>query len=431
MGNTNRMEVAKEGLKLFVNQMVNHQGKINFTLITFDYDPKNYGTFEVTQDNLQDILDMIDSIPKDNGGTAPEAGFAEAVKWFNEQESGLENQTYFITDGDPSLKNPKDWEHRDNIFSQLADQSKVFAVGLGEVHVDNVKRYDNTDEDGNKIENWSKDNVGSAQVLQDKEALISYLIGGTTNFKPADAGNDIVNGGNGNDILFGDAINTNHLQWDGRDVLKHPQYSGYSTLIDYLKATVTNGSEPTDQDVYDYLKENYMDFVKADANDPNVKGGNDIINGGAGDDIIIAGAGDDLVIASAGNDIISTGPGNDTVLYQLLSGLENDNTGGHGIDTWVDFALGNPELDDNADVLKFSEDFFDGLTLDDLISKDSETVGKFITVDYDEASQTATISVDRDGEGSGYTSETLLHLTNQDSRITLDDLLENNQVIIG
>ncbi|MGL4673606.1 MAG: type I secretion C-terminal target domain-containing protein, partial [Wohlfahrtiimonas sp.] len=146
-------------------------------------------------------------------------------------------------------------------------------------------------------------------------------------------------------------------------------------------------------------------------------------------DIIIAGAGNDLVIASQGNDIISTGPGNDTLLYKLLSGFENENTGGHGIDTWVDFALGNPATNDNADVLKFSEDFFTGLKMEDLIS--SETVGKFITVDYDAESQTATISVDRDGEGSGYTNETLLHLTNQDTAITLDDLLANNQIVIG
>ncbi|MGL4675396.1 MAG: VWA domain-containing protein, partial [Wohlfahrtiimonas sp.] len=238
MGDTNRMAVAKEGLKLFVSQMANHQGEINFTLITFDFDAKAYGTFKVTQDNLQEVWDKIDSIPKENKGTSPEAGFDLANTWFNQQTNNFENQTYFITDGDPSGKEQYHWDNRDAKFKPLAEQSKVFAVGLGEVHVDNVKRYDNTDEFGNKIENWSKDNTGSAQVLQDKEALISYLIGGSENFKPAEAGNDKVTGGNGHDILFGDAINTNHLQWDGRDSIKHPQYSGYSTLIDYLKATV-------------------------------------------------------------------------------------------------------------------------------------------------------------------------------------------------
>ncbi len=444
-----RMDVAREGLKLFVKEMVNHQGDINLTLITFENASKNLGTFVVNQNNLNDILKTIDGIQA-GGGTEPGVGFDEATKWFNKQTNGSENQTYFITDGDPNTVwanlNPRRgekyiseeeaarqnevlWKERDANFKPLADTSKVFGVGLGEVKLDNVQRYDNTDVDGNKINDWDSSKRGSSQVLHDKDTLVSYLIGGSENFKPAEAGNDKVTGGNGNDILFGDAINTNHLQWDGRDSVKHPQYSGYSTLIDYLKATVTGGAEPTEQQIYKYLQENYMDFVKADANDPNVKGGNDIIDGGAGNDIIIAGAGNDLVIASQGNDIISTGPGNDTLLYKLLSGLEAENTGGHGVDTWVDFALGNPATNDNADVLKFSEDFFVGLKMEDLIS--SETVGKFITVDYDEASQTATISVDRDGESSGYTAETLLHLTHQDKEITLDDLLANNQIVIG
>ena len=139
---------------------------------------------------------------------------------------------------------------------------------------------------------------------------------------------------------------------------------------------------------------------------------------------------DEFDIDSNDEEVTPIVASNDAVLYTLLSGLESD-VNDHSVETWDNFVMGNPDDNSDADSIKFSEDFFTGLTMEDLLSDGSSTVGKFITVDYDAESQTATISVDRDGEGSGYTNETLLHLTNQDSRITLDDLLENNQVVIG
>ena len=135
-------------------------------------------------------------------------------------------------------------------------------------------------------------------------------------------------------------------------------------------------------------------------------------------------------MSAANDELMTIDEGNDAVLYTLLSGLEVD-ANDHSVETWDNFAMGNTDDNNDVDSIKFSEDFFTGLTMENLLSDDSSTVGKFITVDYDEESQTATISVDRDGEGSGYTNETLLHLTNQDTAITLDDLLANHQIVIG
>ena len=138
------------------------------------------------------------------------------------------------------------------------------------------------------------------------------------------------------------------------------------------------------------------------------------------------------VMADLGDDIISTGMmGNDTVIYDLLSKFDGDGKGGHGIDTWSDFGRGNPANNSNADKIQFSTDFFEGLTLQDLTDKDTDVVSKFISVEYNAETDTATISVDRDGAGNKYNSENLLHLTNQDTAITLDELLANNQIVIG
>ncbi|XZV30821.1 hypothetical protein ACT40Q_13020 [Acinetobacter baumannii] len=117
-------------------------------------------------------------------------------------------------------------------------------------------------------------------------------------------------------------MNTDHLTWSGYDPLQYPKYSGYSKLIAYLKSEVTNGADPTQQDIYDYVKANYRDFIASDAADLATKGGNDTIHGGAGDDIIIAGAGNDSIYGGSGNDIISTGRGDDTIMYDLLSAAD-------------------------------------------------------------------------------------------------------------
>ena len=298
----------------------------------------------------------------------------------------------------------------------MAAKSKVFAVGVGlDVDLDWVERYDNTDANGNKINNWSPTNHGEAQKMGDADKLISYLISGSENFIPADVGNDTVKGGAGDDILFGDAMNTNWIT--GLDPLQYPKYSGYSKLTAHLKATVTGGAEPTQQQVYDYVKANYKQFIAADAADPATKGGDDTIYGGSGDDIIIAGAGNDTVYGGSGNDVISTGRGDDTIMFDVLNAA--DATGGNGKDTWVDYEAN--------DKIEFGTGFFDGLLSSDL--SNAGKVGAFISVANDGLGNTV-VKVDRDGAGGNHTMSDLLVLENK-TGVTLQDLLNNNQIIIG
>ena len=130
------------------------------------------------------------------------------------------------------------------------------------------------------------------------------------------------------------------------------------------------------------------------------------------------------VIAKAGNDTISTGDtGHDTVIYNVLDAA--DDKAGHGTDTWTDFGLGDPATNDNADTIKFSADFFGGLLTD----VSATNIGEFINVNT--TGTTTTISVDRDGAANGTNYQDLLVLTNQTTDVTLQDLLSNNQIIIG
>lgn len=141
------------------------------------------------------------------------------------------------------------------------------------------------------------------------------------------------------------------------------------------------------------------------------------------------------VVSTANDDLISTGTtGNDSLIYGLLKNADQSNgKAGHGTDTWVDFGVGKPATDSNADLIKFAKGFFEGLNNSDVTGKniDFDQVKKFITVEYNAETETATLSVDRDGDRGRYESEVLLHLTNQSTKLTLEDLLANQQIIIG
>uniref|UniRef100_UPI000ACECE2F GA-like domain-containing protein n=1 Tax=Acinetobacter towneri TaxID=202956 RepID=UPI000ACECE2F len=145
--------------------------------------------------------------------------------------------------------------------------------------------------------------------------------------------------------------------------------------------------------------------------------GNDTMNGGAGDDILDGGAGNDILNGGAGNDILTGGLGIDTLIYNVLTA--GDATAGNGKDTWTDF--------ETQDKIQFDQNFFTGLLASDL--SDTAKVEKFISVSND-ANGNAVLKIDRDGDSATYGKTDLLVLENQ-AGLTLQQLLDNNQIIIG
>jgi Ca2+-binding RTX toxin-like protein len=190
-------------------------------------------------------------------------------------------------------------------------------------------------------------------------------------------GNDYLVGGEGNDILHGDAGNDYLLGDSGDDTL--------------------NGN---------------------DGNDTLLGGaGNDTLNGGDGNDILNGGAGNDILNGGAGNDILTGGLGVDTLIYNVLTA--GDATAGNGKDNWTDF--------ETQDKIQFGAGFFTGLLASDL--SDTAKVEKFISVSND-ANGNAVLKIDRDGDFATYGKTDLLVLENQ-AGLTLQQLLDNNQIIIG
>ncbi|MGQ1317003.1 type I secretion C-terminal target domain-containing protein [Acinetobacter baumannii] len=136
-----------------------------------------------------------------------------------------------------------------------------------------------------------------------------------------------------------------------------------------------------------------------------------------------------LAVSTGANDTFTLGNGADTLIYNTLTAAGvNNPTGGNttsgGVDVWTDFHVGNTETDSQADKIDLSNLLIGSQT--------NLTIGQYVSVSYDAATQTATISVDRDGgllvEGT-YTETSLLQLTNLTGPVTLDDLINNGQII--
>ncbi|WP_146162825.1 Ig-like domain-containing protein, partial [Acinetobacter seifertii] len=139
--------------------------------------------------------------------------------------------------------------------------------------------------------------------------------------------------------------------------------------------------------------------------------------GNALDNLLTGNSGNNILNGREGNDTYMTNDGADTILFQLLN--SQDATGGNGHDTVLDFTLGDVRTDAQADKIDLSELLID-------YSKDVSTLAKFITVEQDAGN--TTISLDRDGEGTMFSSVSLITLNQVNT--TLDELLNNQQLFV-
>jgi len=157
--------------------------------------------------------------------------------------------------------------------------------------------------------------TGEGQVVLNPNDLKTALDSGAAASMPAPVGNDVVHGGDGDDILFGDAINTVNLPWGvAGNPAKPAGYTqiGLQALEDFLE--LRDGRVPTDDDLYDYIHANHETFNVAG----DTYGGNDELYGGAGNDVLYGQGGDDVLVGGQGNDTLYGGTGNDT--FRWLDG---------------------------------------------------------------------------------------------------------------
>jgi len=200
--------------------------------------------------------------------------------------------------------------------------------------------------------------TGQVDIVKQASDLTAALHGGSSSSELAPSGHDTINGGAGDDIIFGDTINTDNLPWgvNGNPAKPAdlPAGSGVSALSAFLE--LKNGHAATSEEMYSYIKANHALFnVEGDT-----RGGDDHLYGGDGNDILYGQGGNDFLFGESGNDILFGGTGND----QLTGGKGNDIlTGGAGADTFIwragdigndiitDFKAGEGDRIDISDLL--------------------------------------------------------------------------------
>ncbi|KAF1071337.1 MAG: Leukotoxin [Pseudomonas citronellolis] len=412
-----RLELAQQALLNLVNQIKGHDGSINVALVSFS-DGATLTTVQgLNSSNVGTLISAIQHLYAD-GGTNYEAALKSATSWFNTEVSGTSNAAhgytnlaFFLTDGNPTTYNGDfsnsgdSTEYRDvqNALTQGAsllngtgtlsgaNHVEVNAIGIGNgINSDILRFFDNTDVTGSAHVNLFDGQVtaatGQPQIITTASQLQAALDEGLTSSAPVAVGNDHLIGGAGNDILFGDVINTDSLSWAGHAAGSHDG-QGFQALVDYLTAS-NGGSAPTQSQLLGYLVDHAQDFNVAG----DTRGGNDTLEGGAGNDILFGQGGNDILIGGLGNDILIGGLGDD-ILY-----------GGTGADQFV-WHKG----DTGHDVVKdFSLAEGDSLNLADLLqgaSNTADSLSHYLT--FSVSAGTTSIAVNPTGAAGGATTQTI------------------------
>ncbi|QSB20841.1 retention module-containing protein [Pseudomonas sp. 15A4] len=194
------------------------------------------------------------------------------------------------------------------------------------------------------------DSDGHAQTNVDADDLAQAVLGSQ---KPTAPGSDTLNGGDGNDILFGDTIS-------------YGTKEGITALKAFAADTLHVDVSKIDGTTLHSFVTNHLGAVADLANTSNKSStlldGNDTLLGGNGNDILFGQGGNDVLVGGKGNDILFGGAGADTFTWKA----GDTNSGG-------------------VDVIKdFNKDAGDRIDLRDLLQgEDTDTLSKYLQVSND------------------------------------------------
>jgi len=384
-------------------QDINSSGAdaVRVHIVEFGTGANTVGTYDVTTTaGLNSAISAVNGLD-DSGYTNYEAGLVEANNWINSSGSSAPlsnadfNNVVFVSDGEPN----RALDNSGNIVNVNSSDAMEHVLGNHEAYswswsewdwvrdpqnddnnseVDDIELVDTT-EQAFTIEsigiNVSNTNLallsqvegsgGSATNVTTTEQLrsvIGELSGASTIHDKA--GNDHIEGGDGDDLIFGDVLNTDALaQAQG---LSTAEGSGWLVFEQLENDPSKNW---TREDTLNYIKDYQNNTVATESGRDD---GNDEINGGAGDDIIFAQEGDDEIDGGAGSDEIYGGSGDDTITYDsddsIIDGGAGDDTLVLDTNTGIDFsALDNPDIQNIENIDLSGDNSLTKLTLQDVI----------------------------------------------------------------
>ncbi|EPS3378334.1 VCBS domain-containing protein [Vibrio cholerae] len=219
-----------------------------------------------------------------------------------------------------------DFTEAKSAFEKLTNVT-VEAIGIGSnVATEYLKDFDTDGQIANQI---------------DISNLADTILGKIQTLVPTI---DRLNGGEGNDILFGDSI-----------VLSATAGQGYEALQNYVAVKLGKESV-SDFEVHKYISQHASEFdISTDIHKDDTliggagndilfgQGGNDSLDGGVGKDTLYGGSGNDILIGGLGNDILTGGSGDD--LFKWVVGDLDGST-----DRITDFHLSENDKIDLSDL---------------------------------------------------------------------------------
>ena len=358
-------------------------GQIAVHLVPFNTQTLSTATYTITNPgelaNLQAYLDGLST----DGYTNYEDPLQDAIDWLEGDGPYGGNAittTYFVSDGAPNRYvddggavvsgsaskvideiTGGDFTNEVALIQSLSDEVISVGINVGS----NVSRLDVIDSDGVTIE------------LDDPTDLTAALADTSPLDKLLAAGDDVIDGGDAADIIFGDVLFTDDLA--GFHGLSTEDGAGWEVFERLENGESTVDAGWTREDTIAYIRANAADLAEESVNSEGQgrDGGNDTIYGGAGDDTIFGQEGDDIIAGGLGNDTLYGGSGDDIFLFEAID---------EGIDAIKDFVFGEDLLDLSA--------IISGYDASDV----TQDITDFVIATEDLSGNT-TIAVDQSGNG--------------------------------
>ncbi|BEE21427.1 hypothetical protein VAWG007_15220 [Aeromonas enteropelogenes] len=354
-----RLEAMKQAVISAINGLYNSGASdIRIHIDAFATQVNSSGSFTLTTGGVDDNAQRLAAIAFVNAITVPsadatnyEAGLIAANNWIESVGPDAPiaaadvNKVIFVSDGEPNRAyHANGTTTVDSVSSAVAMQHVLGTYNpSGSSNDDNVSEVNRIENVGSSVgqtftiesvgiqiganaltllgqvegTGGSATNVNNANQLN---TVIGQLTGGGS--AAASVGNDHLQSGAGNDVIYGDSIYVNSADagW-AAFVAAHPGLTSNQLLTEL----VTNHAS--------YAQEGTV-------------GGDDILDGGAGNDILYGQGGNDTLIGGLGSDTLTGGTGNDT--FKWVSGDADGST-----DNITDFTLGATAS--GGDVLDLSD----------------------------------------------------------------------------
>ena len=382
-------------------------GAIRVHIVPFGSSARGTATFDITDQASADaVVAWLENTMEIGGTTNYESALQTAISWLETPNAPLggdaETYTYFISDGEPNKYVTATGEQSSGFDTAEAvnqytggdgtDEAAILkslndeVIGVG-IQLSNTAlgRIDLIDTDGTSVNITNPDDLTA--VLKN-----SNPISGLNS-----VGDDVLNGNEGDDLIFGDSLNADMLA--AAEGIAANLGSGWD-VFERLENGEGNTADWGREDTLAYIANN-AEEVGAETNigGSTRSGGHDVISGGAGNDVIFGQEGNDTISGGEGNDVLYGGSGNDTFLFEAIT---------DGVDTIKDYDVNSDNLDLSALV-----SITDPLT---------QSIEDFVFANDNGAGGTI-LSVDTAGSGDATNATAVANLEGVDAATDLNDLI--------